>query len=235
LNKVKKRIKLKHARKRTEVAKKKRNRTRSLFELNIKSNIKGKVQSHGLKQLIIKEQLPDEMDIINEAKAEEDEEKFSDLSDHQSERISILDLALIINQKVTDLPKSFNKFAKKNKQGKGFMNVFSFDSFMGVELGLKLTSSNKRGLFTVIDWNDDGYCSEKEFRKVLATSQEDIQKAIKDPFNYKDGLILDFVVEQIYHDIILFKQSSLDEITEKQNSDGYISIERLTKYLGFYN
>ena len=115
------------------------------------------------------------------------------------------------------------------------MNIFAFNSFMGVALGLKLSSANKRGLFTVIDWNDDGYTSIKEFLKVFATTEEDIQKAILNPVEYNEGLILNFVIEQIYHDIIMFKTESLRQIEEKLDSKGFIEIDRLEKYLGFYN
>lgn len=229
LNKIKKRIKLKHARKKVDVMRKKRKgRSSSVFPVQMNS----KVQSHALNKYVIKENLPKEMDSIKEN--DEEDEKISNISDHQSERISILDLITIINKKVKDLGQIFNIFSKKNKQGKGFMNIYSFNSFMGVELGLKLTSANKRGLFTVIDWNDDGYCTEKEFSVVFATTEEDIQKAIQDPLEYKDGIILDFVIEQIYHDMIMFKKEAVNEIEEKLNSQGLIKMSRLTKYLGFY-
>ena len=226
LMKVKKRIKLRHARKKIEVHKPQRMAQRNSI------NVAGaKVKSHQLKKFIIKE-----APAAEEAKSpkENDEEKISELSDHDSSRISILDLIILINKKVEDLPLSFSKFTKQNKQGKGFMNKFAFNSFMGVELGLKLTSANKLGLFTSIDWNGDGYATVKEFLKVFSTTEEDIQNAIKDPLNYKEGLILDFVIEQIYHDIIMFKTESIKQIEEKLDAEGRIDINKLETYLGFY-
>lgn len=231
LAKVKKRIKMRNARKKVEVSMPKRIRNGSIFDTKMASKIK----SQGVKKFVVTEEKPKPTNDEIKEKENEEEDKISNISDNQSERISILDLIILINRKVENLSHSFDQFAKKNKQGKGFMNIFAFNSFMGVALGLKLSSANKRGLFTVIDWNDDGYTSIKEFLKVFATTEEDIQKAILNPVEYNEGLILNFVIEQIYHDIIMFKTESLRQIEEKLDSKGFIEIDRLEKYLGFYN
>jgi hypothetical protein len=228
LMKVKKRIKLKHARRRVSIVKPRKAAGGGSV---VPIGLKAKVQSHALKPLGIPSATVEEdpKSPIN------DEDNVSNISDHEkASRMSILDLIILISKKVKNLSTSFDKFSKKNSQGKGFMNIFLFNSFLGVELGLKLTSANKRGMFTVLDWNEDGYATVKEFIKVFSNNEEDIKKAMEDPHGYKDGMILDFVIEQIYHDIVFFNKNAVEQLEEKLDSRGRMAADRLEKYLTFY-
>lgn len=226
--KVKKRIKLKHARVKVDITKGKRLGVKPQISMPNAKAVSGALHRIGGE----KKEIPEE---ANSPK-NEDDDSASNISDHlKAERMSILDLIKMFSDKIKDVPKAYNKFCNKNNNGKGFMNIFSFNSLIGVELGLKLTSANKHGLFSVIDYNADGYATEKEFLSVFAVTEQQINEAIKDPINYMDGLILDFVIEQIYNDILFFKGEGLKEIEQKLDANGRIDVDRLEKYLGFYN
>lgn len=229
LQKVKKRIKLRNAKRIVLVQK---NAKRQSIENELKMKNTGKIRTHNVKRVIAE---VDEPDDIKSPKSNEDEEKYSDISSHEkAERISILDLIVHAHKKVTDLDQAFEKFSKKNKQGKGFMNIYSFSSFLGVLLQLRLTSANKRALFNLIDYNQDGYVNAKDFRRVFSCTEDDIQNAIKDPINFQDGDILDMVIEQIYYDIVFFNRLGIAQIQKKLDAKGRISLEKLEQQLSFY-
>ena len=80
------------------------------------------------------------------------------ISNHEeAERISILKLIQITQEKVGNIRTAFSQFSKKNTKGSGFMNIHDFNSFLSVLLELKLRSNNKRSLFNILDHNKDGY------------------------------------------------------------------------------
>ena len=128
------------------------------------------------------------------------------ISNHEdADRMSILKLIQVVQEKIPNLQEAFNQFSKKNLKGNGFMNVHNFNSFLSVILELKLRSNNKRSLFNILDLNKDGYWKEKDFLRVFKLSKQDIEASIAKPQQFLNGLILDMVVEQIYHEIVYFK------------------------------
>lgn len=83
---------------------------------------------------------------------------MSMISNHEeADRMSILKLIQVVQEKIPNLQEAFNQFSKKNLKGNGFMNVHDFNSFLSVILELKLRSNNKRSLFNILDLNKDGY------------------------------------------------------------------------------
>ena len=70
--------------------------------------------------------------------------------------------------------------------------------------------------------------------KIFSISSEEIEQAIKSPYELQNGKLLEMVIEQIYHEAIYFKKTSMTEIYEKLNKDDAISIERLEQQLSFY-
>ena len=125
-------------------------------------------------------------------------------------------------------------YSKKDKDGKYFMNIHDFKSFLSVFLDVKTTQSNKRSLFNVLDLNKDGYISQDQFMKIFSISSEEIEQAIESPYEFQNGKLLEMVIEQIYHAVIYFKKTSITEIYQKLNKDGAISIKRLEQQLSFY-
>ena len=163
-----------------------------------------------------------------------EDDKVSMISNHEeAERMSILKLIQIVRDNIPDLKLSFDQFSKKNSSGKGFMNVHDFNSFLSVLLELKLKSNNKKSLFNIMDMNKDGYWKEKDFMKILSLSQADIDAAILKPEQFMNGLILDLVVEQLYHEIVYFKQEGIFELQAKLDKKGNIALPKLEKQLSY--
>lgn len=95
---------------------------------------------------------------INESPSKIEDDKVSMISNHEeSDRMSILKLIQVVQEKIPNIEAAFQQFSKKNSQGHGFMNIHDFNSFLSVLLELKLRSDNKRSLFNIMDLNKDGY------------------------------------------------------------------------------
>ena len=86
----------------------------------------------------------------------------------------------------------------------------------------------------MLDTNKDGYVDEADFVKIFSITKEDIEKAAEDPYNYKEGEILYFIILQIYYDIVFFKSEGLQTIHSKLDANGMISMKKLEQYLSFY-
>jgi len=227
LQKVKKRIKLRNANKNVIVSKHAKKLTKDKMEM-VPSH--GKIRSHAIK--VFKKE-SNEVDQKSNASNEDD--KYSNISDNnKAPRMSLLDLIVRVRKCVKDLKLVFKKFSKENKQGKGFMNIHSFSSFLGVILDLRLTSVNKRGLFSTIDSNKDGYVTDKDFFKIFSITQEEIELAISQSKSEKEIEMLDFVIEQIYYDIVFFDNKGLTIINSKLDKNGLITLKKLEQYLAFY-
>jgi Ca2+-binding EF-hand superfamily protein len=225
LMKVKKRIKLRHAKKIVTVTKNMKRLTQDKIDM---------LPSHGKKASEVLKILKKEEDAPKSQVSNEDD-KYSNISDHENtQRTSILNVVEIANKKNLNLNEAFKTFSKANKQGKGYMNIHMFSSFLGVALEIRLTSVNKRGLFWVLDTNKDGYVDEGDFVKIFSITKEDIEKASEDPYNYREGEILYFIILQIYYDIIFFKSEGLQTINSKLDENGMISMKKLEQYLSFY-
>jgi len=112
------------------------------------------------------------------------------------------------------------KFSKKSTDGKYFMNIHDFKSFVSVYIDVRISQINKRSLFNVIDQNKDGYISEERFNDLFSITRDEIESSLKEPYEFRNGMLIDLVVEQIYHSLNYFKKSSLAEIQEKFDKNG---------------
>lgn len=138
LMKIKKRIKLRHAKKVVTVSKNMKRLPQDKID-NLPSHGK---HTSGILKLVKKDDEEPKSQVSNE------EDKYSNISDHEkAQRTSILDLVMKASKKNLNLQEAFKTFSKLNKQGKGYMNIHMFSSFLGVALEARLTSVNKRGLF----------------------------------------------------------------------------------------
>mmetsp|Transcript_1871 Transcript_1871/g.2322 ORF Transcript_1871/g.2322 Transcript_1871/m.2322 type:complete len:263 (-) Transcript_1871:1363-2151(-) len=114
------------------------------------------------------------------------------------------------------------------------MNVHDFNSLLGTVLELKLRSNNKRSMFNVLDTHKDGYCRESDFMKLFTLSSSELSGALEDRSAPQHQFVLDLVVEQIYHEIVYFKQNGLVELQAKLDKKGQISPAKLEKQLSFF-
>ena len=226
LNRVKKKLRMKKSR--VSVFVKAKPKMLSAKEAANLPSFGGKARDQAVKKFI---KGPDDG---GSPKSNDDEKAsfMSDLNDYP--RVSILDIINWANEKTQDLNEVFKMYSKKDKEGQYFMNIHDFKSFMSVFLELKLTQINKRSIFNVLDLNKDGYISQDQFVKNFALTSEDIEQAIESPQEFKNGRILEMVIEQIYHAAIYFKKTSITEIYQKLNRNGEISIKRLEQQLSFY-
>ena len=172
---------------------------------------------------------------LNHLKNKNEDDNVSMISNHEeAERISILKLIQITQNKVNDISSAFAKFSKKNSKGSGFMNIHDFNSFLSVLLELKLRSNNKRSLFNILDGNKDGYCKENDFLKYFNLTKEEIEVAINNPKEYMDGAILDLIIEQLYHEVVYFSSEGIFEIQSKLDKNGNIPFSKFEKQLSYF-
>lgn len=114
------------------------------------------------------------------------------------------------------------------------MNIHEFNSFLGSALDIKLKSNNKRSIFNVLDKDKDGYCKDDDFVKVFSLTKEEIDRALADPHDVNHMLVLDMIIEQLYHEVVYFNSNGIGEIQKKLDKHGMIGLKKLEKQLSFY-
>ena len=197
LNRVKKKLRMKESS--VHVFVKDKSKRLAIQGAMNQSSFEGKARDQAVKNFI---QEPDDA-VSAESNEDENTSFLSDLNDHP--RVSIIDIIKWANEKTDDLNEIFQMYSKKDKEGKYFMNVHDFKSFLSVFLDVKTTQSDIRSLFNVLDLNKDGYISQDQFIKNFSMSSEEIEQAIKSPYRFQNGKLLEMVIEQIYHAAIYFK------------------------------